>query len=274
VDVGASLMADGEASEACEPGQGSLDHPAMAPEAVGALDAAPRDAGHDRPLAALGPASAMVIGFVRMKFRGPASRPASAAAHARDDVEGGRQQLAVMPIGAAQLEAERRALAIRDEVALGARATTVRGVRADLGRRRRAPPFAGNDALSIEARFQSSASAAASRSRSARCSRPNTPAVRRGPRTNGAPRLTQSRSRRQHVMPVQPNASRGNRSQPMPDHSTSTIPPRAFRSSHRGRPPLGFGGSGGSSGTTAAHNSPLTRGLVMTPNAEQPNGFC
>jgi hypothetical protein len=75
-------------------------------------------------------------------------------------------------------------------------------------------------------------------------------------------------------MPVQPNASLGSRSQATPDHSTKTIPSKAARSSQRGRPPFGFGGSSGSSGATAAHSSSLTRGLVMAPNAARPDGFC
>ena len=145
---------------------------------------------------------------------------------------------------------ERRALCVDDEVALCARAPPVRGVRADLRARRRLPPFAGMDALSIEARLQSSSSAAARRSSSTRCSSPSTPAA------------CQSRSRRQHVMPVQPNASRGSIAHGMPDRSTNTMPSRAVRSSQRGRPPFGFGGSAGSSGSTAAHNSSFTRGLI------------
>jgi hypothetical protein len=79
---------------------------------------------------------------------------------------------------------------------------------------------------------------------------------------------------RSGVMPVQPQTSRGRRSQPIPDHSTNTMPSKARRSSHRGRPPFGFGGSGGSRGSTAAHSSSLTRGPLIAPNAARLNGFC
>ena len=106
---------------------------------------------------------------------------------------------------------------------------------------------------SIESPSRSSAQASANRSRSTRCRSPSAPAA------------CQSRRRRQHIGPVQPKTSRGSRSQPMPDQGTNTMASRARRSSHRGRPPFGFGGSGGSSGATAAHNSSLTRGLVITP---------
>ncbi len=39
MDVGAPLIADGQASKVVEPGQGALDHPAMTTEAIAALDA-------------------------------------------------------------------------------------------------------------------------------------------------------------------------------------------------------------------------------------------
>ena len=48
---------------------------------------------------------------------------------------------------------------------------------------------------------------------------------------------------------------------------TKTIPLRATRSSHRGRPPLGLGRSQGSSGCIAAQRSLDTRGLLMPHNA-------
>jgi hypothetical protein len=47
-DVGASLVADRQPSEAAEPGQGSFDHPAMPSQALAALDAAPGNTRLDR----------------------------------------------------------------------------------------------------------------------------------------------------------------------------------------------------------------------------------
>ena len=49
-------------------------------------------------------------------------------------------------------------------------------------------------------------------------------------------------------------------------------PPGPRGHSTRGRPPFGFGGSASSSGSTAAHNPSLTRGL-MTPQRTR-GGFC
>lgn len=52
--------------------------------------------------------------------------------------------------------------------------------------------------------------------------RSHTPAVRRDARTDGAPRLTRSHRRRQHVMREQPNASRGSISHGRPDREPRT----------------------------------------------------
>ena len=80
---------------------------------------------------------------------------------------------------------------------------------------------------------------------------------------------------RSGVMPVQPNRSRGSIAQAMPERSTNTMPSKAARSSprssHRARPPFGFGGSSGSRSATAAHSPSLTRGL-MAP--QRTNGGC
>ena len=63
------------------------------------------------------------------------------------------------------------------------------------------------------------------------------------------------------VMP-EPN-SRGSISQGIPERSTKMMPAKASRSSHRGRPPFGFGRSLGRSGAMASHKSSGTRGLLM-----------
>ena len=68
VDVGVALVADRQPPKAGEPGGRALDHPAVSPEAVRALDAAARDAGCDGPLAAFGPAAAVVVGLVGVEL--------------------------------------------------------------------------------------------------------------------------------------------------------------------------------------------------------------
>src|SRR5688500_16267528 len=51
VDVRALLIADGEAPHLVEMGERALYHPAVAPEPRARVDAAPRDAREDPPLA-------------------------------------------------------------------------------------------------------------------------------------------------------------------------------------------------------------------------------
>ena len=216
MDVGAALAADRQAPEAGRPSQGSFDDPAVAAEAIGALDAAAGDARRDRPLATFGSAAAVVAGLVGAEPLRAATGSAPAAAHARDDVEHGGQHAAVVPVGPAQLKAERRAAGVDHEVALGARTASVRGVRADLRVRRRAPPFAGMDALSIEARLQSSASAAARRSSSTRCRSPSTPFGATLEPMAGRPSPCQSRSRRQQSLPRTPIRGHARAAEPLP----------------------------------------------------------
>jgi hypothetical protein len=60
IDVGAPLLAHGQAAEAAEPRQGAFHHPAVPSQALAALDATPGDAGRDAALAAR-PADAPVV---------------------------------------------------------------------------------------------------------------------------------------------------------------------------------------------------------------------
>jgi hypothetical protein len=133
-------------------------------------------------------------------------------------------------------------------MALRAQLATIRRILASLF----APPGAGTLALSSEARVQSIRPASWSRCKSVRCKRLQTPA------------RCQSRKRRQHVMPLPQPSSWGSISQGMPLFKTNTMPDRAARSVMlRGRPPLGFGGSGGNSGAMISHNASLTNGVLM-----------
>ena len=103
----------------------------------------------------------------------------------------------------------------------------------------------------MTARDQSILPAALRRSSSTRCSRRQTPAE------------SQSRSRRQQVIPLPQPISCGRCSHGRPVLSTDTIPVRHARSGTRGRPPFGFGGSGGIRGATTSHSSSGTNGLLM-----------
>ena len=221
------------------PSEGALDHPAMPPELGRGLHAAACDPRDDRAGPAFVPTPAMVVGLGPLPRKGIAARdvpkrsmelvgplagpPARARPHARNGVERRCERHAVMAVRARQRHAERRAPAVGAAMPLRARTAPIRRVRTD----RLAPLPAPMDAASKEARDPSSSPARSSRSNSTRCRRSPTPAVRHGARTDGAPRLTQSRRRRQHVMPEQPNTSRGSLSHGRPVRRTNTLIPRA-----------------------------------------------
>ncbi len=149
------------------------------------------------------------------------------------------------------------ALAINDEVVFGPWLTAVRGIGAGL----LAPLLARTLLLSRLARLQSMTAASPSQLSSRVCSRSQTPAS------------CQSRRRRQQVTPLPQPSSRGNNRLGQPVRSTKMIPPRAARLGTRGRPPLGLGGSFGSSGSIASQRSSGTRGrFFMGEMMPQPRG--
>src|SRR5215208_16566 len=107
------------------------------------------------------------------------------------------------------------------------------------------------EAESSEARSQSIWSASPRRSRRTRCSFSHTPAS------------CHSFKRRQQVIPDPQPISFGSISQGIPLFSTKTMPVRAARSSMRGLPPWGFGGSGGRSGSMVSHSWSVTSSLAI-----------
>ena|SRR5579884_1337190 len=252
MNILAALVAHRLATEAIEPSEGALDHPAIAPEALTRLDAPTGDARGDAAGATCPTTSRVVVCFVGMQLSGTLARTswsARLAPHRVNGIERLLQHLRVMHVGARKPHAQGDASAVDHNMALRARFAAIRRIRPG----RFAPFLAGTLALSRAARDQSNLSASARRCSSSWWRRSHTPA------------RCQSRSRRQQVMPLpQPN-SRGNNSQGVPVCNTNRMPASAARSLKRGRPPLGLGGSLGRSGSTTAHNSSLTRGLLMPP---------
>ncbi len=162
MDVGAALVADGEAAEAVEPGERPFDDPAVAAEPVAALDPAPGDARFDVAAAATATAAAMVKGLVGVQLVRPAPWSPARPLDRRDGIEHRLQHHAVVPVGRAQEAGERRAVPVDHNMALRARFAAVRRVRTGLV----APFFAGTAALSRQARDQSMRPASPSRFRS------------------------------------------------------------------------------------------------------------
>ena len=227
---------------------GAFHDPPVPSKALAAVRAATCDARLDATPSALIPTPPMVIAFVRVQLPWPASCAApSARAYGRDGVQRGSQPHAVVAVGSAQGDAERRAAPVHNEVALCARLAAVRRI----WPRRRSPLFAGTEALSNAARLQSSCPAPSRRSSKVRCRAAQTPAC------------CQSRNRRQQVIPDPHPISAGRYSQGRPVLSTNRMPVSTARSGTGGRPPLGRGRLGGSKGAISDQRSLGISSLAM-----------
>ena len=78
MDVGPSLVADGEATELGEPSQRPLDDPPVTSQPLAALDPAPGDAVLDATAGQRLTAAAVVVGLVGVQLRGPLAWPSPA----------------------------------------------------------------------------------------------------------------------------------------------------------------------------------------------------
>ena len=162
MDVGAPLIADGEAAKTVEPCQRSLDNPSVSAQPFAAVYASPGNAGHDPALPAFAPAAVMVVGLVGVELVRALARTSTTVAHAWHGIQGGCQHHTVVPVGRAQPHPERGALPVDHKMALRARFAAIRGVRAGFC----TPLFAATAALSRDARLQSRCPAFDSRSSS------------------------------------------------------------------------------------------------------------
>ena len=253
MNVDATLESGAQLAEGCQPRVRALDHPAVAPEPIIALDASAGDAILDPAAFEMGAASRKVVTLVRMQFPGPPARLASPAAHRRQGVDQFLEDHRVVAVGPGDAEDQRDALAVRDEVAFAAEFAPVRGV----GPRVRAPRGLGTLAPSMLTRLKSSLSTLRSSPRSARCRPCHTPAA------------CQSRSRLQQVMPLPKPNSWGSSSQGMPVRSTKRMPLKACSSLSRGRPPLAEGVTTGSNGAIFLYSAALISLFLIRPIARQ-----
>ena len=162
MDVLTAFVADGEATELVEPGQGALDDPPMSPQGGPGFDAPARDADADVPAGERLPAAAQVVRLVGVEFGRALAPPAVRLANRGNGIEEGLEQHAVVAIGAAQPDGERNPGAVDHKMAFRARFRAIRWIRPG----RWAPFLAGMLALSRQARLQSRRSASPSRSRS------------------------------------------------------------------------------------------------------------
>ncbi len=251
MDVGASFVADDEASEPVDPGEAALDDPAMVPELLAALHTSPCNSVLDAPTTARLAAPASIVDLVRVQPVGsaPWSTPlASDGGHGVDQLLKGYAVVDCWRRSAGRRAGRHERSVIRWRLVPG----LPRSV--GLGPVASPPPLAAMDELSRQARLQSMRSASRSRRSSSRCRRSQTPAA------------CQSRSLRQQVTPEPHSISCGSLSQGMPVHSTNRIPVSAARAGTGGRPPRGRAGSGSSRGSMIDHNASGRRGARMRPH--------
>src|SRR5215210_4439688 len=247
VDVIAPLVADRKPAELGEPRQSPLNHPPVAAQLLRTLYLLSRYAPLDATFSER-PRTLVVVGFVGVKLLGTLSRTAPRAFDGLDRVQKLLEDHRVVDVGGGRHHRERDAPSLDHNMALRPRFSLIRRIRAGLS----APFLAGTLAESKEARSQSIWSASPRRSSRACRRRSHTPAS------------CHSLRRRQQVTPLPQPISWGSISQGMPLFSTKTMPVRAARSSRRGLPPWGLGGSSGKSGSTIFQSSSLTNSLAIS----------
>jgi hypothetical protein len=247
MDVGATFVTDGESAEAMKPCEGPFDDPSVAPETFSGFDTTPSDSIDDAPKSTRETATVVIVGFVGVEFGRALARTASRRRRRAHLVEQRHEHHRIVQVGRRQLDRERHAFFVNDQMVLATGASPIRRIRPNFA----APFFAGMLEASNAVRDQSMCPRLPRSSRSTWCSSSHTPA------------RCQSRSRRQHVIPLPQPISCGSICQGIPVISTNRIPVSAARSSRRGRPPSGFSGSLGKMGSIRFHSSSDTRGLAM-----------
>jgi hypothetical protein len=247
MDVCQLFVPNPQPSEAVQPRSSALHHPAVAPQPLAGVNPPPRNAWLYASAAKLLAQGARIVRLVRVQPRRAPSRSAPPLTYRRNGVNAAQHHPGIVHVGAALHDRERDAVGFDHQMALRARFPAIRRIRAGLR-----PPFgAGTAKESTEARLQSSWAASESRASRTRCSWCQTPA------------RCHSRSLRQQVAPEPQPISWGNQDQWSPVRRTKMMPRSTSRFATRGRPPLGFAGADGSSGSTTVQSSSLTMGLAI-----------
>ena len=250
MNVQPTLVADDQSPELAEPSKRALHHPPVPAQPLAALYSSAGYAGDDPSPSECSSAALEVISFVSMQLAGTSSATSTQKARLLDRLDGIQhvgESVGVVDISRSADHRERDSFGVDHNMALRALFALVCGVRPCT----LAPLFAGTLALSTEARDQSILPSSPNLSSSTWCSFSHTPAS------------CQSLSRRQQVMPLPQPISGGRYDQGKPVLSTKMMPVRAARLDTLGRPPFGFGGSGGKSGSITSHSSSDTSGLAI-----------
>jgi hypothetical protein len=167
VQIGRALVTDGEPTEAVEPGEGPLDYPAIPSQLLTGLDPTSSDATADAALAQVVPTAGIVVALIGMQFVRPLTRSPAPPFDRLDGFDQIFEDDRVVDIGRREPDREWDALAVDQDVALGASLATVGRVGTNF-LVRTAPLLAGTLEPSRLARDQSILSASPNRSSSAR----------------------------------------------------------------------------------------------------------
>jgi len=238
MDVRAALIADLQPSKAVQPRMRAFYDPAMTAELLLRLYSLTSDPRRDPSFAQCRLVLFGFIPLIRVQLHRALAGTSSRPLDGLDRVHGLLEHRGVVDVGSGQLDRERNALSIDNKMPLCALFAAIRWIFPGFF----APPGEATLEESMEARLQSIRSASPNWSNKTWWRRSQTPAS------------CQSRRRRQQVMPLPQPISRGSISQGMPVRSTKRMPVKAARSGTRGRPPLGFGFSGGNSGASRFHS--------------------
>jgi len=234
MNIGATFIADTQPTILEEPRNRALNHPAMHPQAAAVWCPTPGQKRKDASVTQLTPVRLRIVGSVPLDTIRTSPGPSHFARDRGDGIDQRQQLRDVVAIGSRDLDGQGNALGIRDQMMLGARFGSVRGIRAGLG----PPKTARIESESTKAREKSIWSAPRSSSNKTRWTWLQTPAS------------CQSRRRRQQVMPLPQPISWGRSSHWMPVLRTNKMPVntarlgRGFRPGCRNR--LFFTGNKGS----------------------------
>ena len=257
MDVGATFIPNLEPPETVQPRVRALYHPAMTAEFLLRLNSLAGDPRRDPSSAQCRLVLSRLIPFIRVQFgrtlAGASPRPLDRP----NGVHSCLKHRSVVDIGCCQLDRKWDSLFVDNNMPLCPLFAAICWIFPGFF----APPGAGTDEASMEARLQSIRSALPNRSNNTLWRRSQIPAS------------CQSRRRRQQVIPLPQPISWGSISQGMPLRSTKRMPVKAARSGTRGRPPLGFGLSGGNSGAMWLHRSSSTSGRILRPRITY-EAFC
>jgi hypothetical protein len=254
MNVGSFLIADAQTPPLEQPLEASFDDVSEGaqPTAVFVVPVANR--GYDPPSSQR--SADRILSVVRpvcQHFVGTAPSTTIGLFDRWNGIDEGDGALRIVPIRSRVLNRERNAVGISDQMTLRPVLPAIRGVWAGF----LPPKRARTEQLSMTAQDKSTSPAAPSSLRKTFQIFSQTPAS------------CQSRSRRQQVMPQPHPISGGRYSQGQPLLRMKRIPVRHARSETRGRPPFGFGDSGGNKGRIRSHSSSDNNRLAMWSSLTQ-----